>query len=81
MLAVGRIISAHLVGKIILVILSFRIDTSKNKNNDYRVKETCTIMSTQFTYETDHLSLLRDLKMPSALIFFLLCTLVRMPLF
>ena len=40
------------INKIIILILSFRVDTSnsKNKNVDYRVKETCAIISTQVTY-------------------------------
>ena len=33
----------QLVGKIIIVILSFRVSISKNKNIDHRVKETCVI--------------------------------------
>ena len=32
------IISGWLVGKILIIILSFRIATSKNKNTDHRVK-------------------------------------------
>ena len=36
------------VGKII-IILSFRVGISKNKNIDHRVKETCAIVSTQTT--------------------------------
>ena len=41
----------------ILIILSFRVDTSKNKNIDHGGKETCVIMSTQVKYETYHISL------------------------
>ena len=37
--------SAQSVGKIIIIILSFRVGTSKN-----RIKETCSIMSTQVTF-------------------------------
>ena len=55
--AVERIISGWSVGKIIIT-LSFGVDTSKNKNIDHGVKETCAIMSTQVTYETDHITLL-----------------------
>ena len=42
-----------LVSKIIIIILSSRAGTSKNKSIDNGVKETCAIMSTQFTYEID----------------------------
>ena len=45
-------------GKIIIIILSFRVGTSKNKNIDHRVKETCAFMSTQVTCETGHFSVL-----------------------
>ena len=45
------------VGKII-IILSFRVGTSKNENIDHQVKETCAIVSTQITCEKDHTSLL-----------------------
>ena len=37
-----------------LVILSFSVSTSKNKNVYHRVTETCAIMSTQVLYETNH---------------------------
>ena len=47
--AVGRIMG-WLVGKIIMIILSFRVDTSENKNSDTRVKGTCAIMATQVTF-------------------------------
>ena len=43
------------VGKIIIIILSFRVDTSKNKNIGHGVKETCAIMSTQVTYKISHI--------------------------
>ena len=52
--------------------LSFRVGISKNKNIDHRVKEICAIVSTQFTYETNHISLLRDSTMPSAYKFYFL---------
>ena len=42
----------------IIIILSFWVGTSKNKNIDHRVKETCAIMSTQVTCQTDHIPLL-----------------------
>ena len=42
------------------------VDKSKNKNIDYQVKETCVIMSTQVTFETDHNPLLSDSTMSSA---------------
>ena len=48
---VERIILSPSIGQII-IILSFRVDTSKNKNIDHRVKKTCAILSTQVTYET-----------------------------
>ena len=48
--AVGRIIMGWLVGKIIMIILSFRVGTSENKNSDTRVKGTCAIMATQVTF-------------------------------
>ena len=48
--AVGRIIMGWLVGKIIIIILSFRVDISENKNFDTRVKGTCAIMATQVTF-------------------------------
>ena len=51
-----------------MIILNFRVDTSKNKNIDL-VKETCAIRSTQVTHETDHVSLLQDSTISSALIF------------
>ena len=38
-----------LLGKIIIIILSFSVGTSKNKTIDHRVKESCAIMSTQVT--------------------------------
>ena len=41
-----------------LIILSFGVGTSKNKNINHGVKETCAIMSTQLTCEIDHISLL-----------------------
>ena len=47
------IISGQLVGKIIIIILSFRTSTSKNKNADHWVKETCAITSIQVTYGHD----------------------------
>ena len=50
-------------------MLSFRVDTSKNKNIDHGVKETFAIMSTQVTYEIDHVVLLRDSTISSALNF------------
>ena len=51
--------SGRSVGKIIIIIiLSFRVGTSKNKSIDHRAKESYAIMSTQATCETDHISLL-----------------------
>ena len=70
--AVKRIISGQSISKIIIIIiLSFRVGISKNKNTDHRVKETCAIMSTQITCETGHISLLCDSTLSSALIFFM----------
>ena len=42
---------------------------SKNKNIDLEVNETCAIMSVQVTYEMDHMPLLRDSTISSALNF------------
>ena len=53
-----------------IIIPSFRVGISKNKSIDDRVKEACAIVSTQVTYETDHISLLCDSMMSSAQIFF-----------
>ena len=59
------------VGKIIIIIIiiSFRVGTTKNKNIAHQIKETCAIMSTQVTHETDDISLLCDSTMPNALNF------------
>ena len=57
-------------------IICFRLNTSKNKNADHRVKETCAILSIQVTYETYHISLLRDSAMSNALNFRFLCILL-----
>ena len=61
--AVGRHISGWSVGKTIVIILRFRVGTSKNKNIDYRVN----------AYETEHVSVLRHSTMSSALNFSFLC--------
>ena len=45
------------------------VSTYKNKNTDHRVKETCTTMSIQVTYETYHMSLLHDSTMSNVLHF------------
>ena len=42
-----------MVGKIIMIIHNFTVGTSKNETIDHRG------VSTQVTYETDHISLLR----------------------
>ena len=63
---VKRIISDRPVGKII-IIPSFSVGLSKNKNIDNGVKETSAIISTQVTYEIDHISLLQDSTKSSAL--------------
>ena len=49
----------RLVGEIIIIV-SFRVGTSKNKNIGHRIKETCAIMSIQVTYEIDHIFFCRD---------------------
>ena len=54
------------IGKIIIIILSFRVDTSKNKNIDHLVKKTRAITLTHATYETDHVSLLQDSTISSS---------------
>ena len=36
----------------LIIILGFRVDTSKNTNINHRAKETYAIMSTQVSYET-----------------------------
>ena len=76
MQAVRRIIWVQSVSKIIIIILCFRVGTSKNKNIDHGAKETCAIMSTQVTYENDHISLLQDSTISSALNFSLSCILL-----
>ena len=65
--AVGKIMSGWSVGKII--IISFRVGTFKNKNIDYGVKNTGAIMLAQVTYKIDHVSLLQDSTISSALNF------------
>ena len=74
--AAGRIVSSQPVGKIIIIILSFRISPSKNKNDDHQVKETCGIRSIQVIYETNLISLLRGSTMSNALNFCFLCILL-----
>ena len=55
------------IGKIIIIILSFRVDTSKNKNIDHLVKKkTRAIRLTHVIYETDQVSLLQDSTISSA---------------
>ena len=56
-----------------IIILSFRVSTSKNKNVDHQAKETCAIRSVQGTYETNHISLLCDSTMSNALNICFLC--------
>ena len=62
----GELIRVSRSVKIIIIILSFRVGTFENKNNDHRVREICTILSTQVTYETDHISFLCDSTKSSA---------------
>ena len=45
--AVGRIILGWLVGKIMRIMLSFRVGASKNKNN-FGVKETYANVNTSY---------------------------------
>ena len=68
--------SGQSVGKILIIMLGFRVGTSKNKNADHRVKETCAIMSVQITYESHCVSLLRDSTMSNVLNFCFLCILL-----
>ena len=65
---------AGLVSRI-KINLGFWVDTSKNKNIDHGVGETCAITSTQITCEIDHISLLQDSTISSALNFCFLCIL------
>ena len=60
--AVGRTILGRLVSKIVIIILNSRVDTSKNKIIDHRVKE-------YYVNESDHISFLHDSAMSSALNF------------
>lgn len=55
---VGKINFGQLANRII-IILSFGVSIYKNKNIFHRLKETCSIISKQLTYETKHISLLR----------------------
>ena len=57
------------VGEIIIIILSCRVGTSKNKNIDHQVLETCA----QVTYKTDYISVLCHSTMSGALSFCFLC--------
>ena len=62
----------------IIIIQNSRVDTSKNKSIDLGVKETCAIMSTQVTYEMNHISLLQDSTISSAQNFyFFICDTLR----
>ena len=58
--------SGQLVSKIIIIILSCRVATSKNKNVNHPDKETCVIMSTQVIYKANHIFLLCGSTMLSA---------------
>ena len=62
----GELFLGQLVDKIITLIPSFMVGTSKNKNIDYQVKKTCATMLTKVTYETDHIPLLCDSTISSA---------------
>ena len=65
----GELFRVGRSAKIIIIVLSFSVGTSKNKNIDHRVKGTSAIMLTQVTYETDPILLFCDLTMSSAPIF------------
>ena len=60
---------------VMIIILSFRVGTSKNKNIDHGVEETCAIRSTRVRYEIDHSSVLGDSTISSGLSFCFLCIL------
>ena len=76
-MAVGRIILGWSVGQQNNNNLNFQgRHTSKNKNIDHGVKDTCAIMSTQVTYKINHVSLLQDSPISSALNFCFLCILL-----
>ena len=64
-----KIVSSHLIGKIIKLFRSFRVSTSKKKNDDHQVKESSAIRSIQIIYETNLISLLRGSTMSNALNF------------
>ena len=51
-----------------IIILSFWVSLSKNKNIDHQVKETYAIISTQVTCETNHI-FTHDSTNSNALIF------------
>ena len=71
-MTVRRIILGQLVGKkkkiiiIIIIITNIAFHTSKNKNVDQQGKEDCT----WGTWESDHVTLLCDSTMPSAINFY-----------
>ena len=67
----------QLVDKIIIIILTLRVGTSKNENIDHQVKKPCAIMSTQVTNETNHISVLCHSTMSNALNFCFLCILLE----
>ena len=58
--AVPRIILGQLDGKMIIIIFNLGFGTSKNKIIDHQGNQNC-------AYESDHISLLCDSMMPSAL--------------
>ena len=66
-MAVRRIILGQLVGKMIIIIIiiitNLAFHTSKNKNVDQQGKEDC-------AWESDHVTLLCDSTMPSAINFY-----------
>ena len=72
--AVGAINLGQSIAKIIIIILSLRVDASKNKNIDHRGKETC-------AYKNDHISSLCDSTMSSAVNFCFLSILLQPKIF
>ena len=53
--AVGRIILDWSVGRIMRIMLSFRVGASKNKNTNFGVKETYTNVDTTYISNQPHL--------------------------
>ena len=69
-----RIISGQSVAKMI-IILTFWVSTTKNKNID-QVRDTCAIVSIKVTYKTYHTySVIQQCQVHNVLVF--LCTLLK----